>query len=98
MLFALLGLDVLFQISEILITLRGGTDSGGLELVLYGPYWWVWIIQLVIGSAIPLALLSIKKTKENPLTVVLASVMIVIGLLGMRLNIVIPGQAVEEIA
>lgn len=97
---ALLALDVLFQISEYLIAFRGGIPGHveGLLLVLAGPFKEVfWIGQVLLGTLVPLVLLLLPPTRKNPWAVVLACALIVMGVFGMRLNIVIPGVAVEEI-
>lgn len=96
---ALLVLDVLFQISEFLIAFRGGIPGHieGFKLVLGGPFKEVfWIGQLLLGTILPLALLSLP-TRKNPWIVVFSCALIVVGIFGLRLNIVIPGLAVEEI-
>jgi molybdopterin-containing oxidoreductase family membrane subunit len=95
----LLLLDVLFQISEFLIAFRGGIPGhiAGLKLVINGPYWWVfWAWQIALGTLIPILLLVLP-TRRDPHWVSLAAFLIAAGLFGMRLNIVIPGLAVEEI-
>lgn len=95
----LLLLDVLFQFSEFLIAFRGGIPGhvAGLKLVISGPYWWVfWGWQVGIGTLLPIALL-IAPTRHSPQWVALAGLCIAAGLFGLRLNIVIPGLAVEEI-
>lgn len=96
---ALLALDVLFQISEYLIAFRGGIPghTAGLLLVLKGPFKEVfWGGQLFLGTLVPLALLALP-TRKQPWAVVAACAMIVVGIFGLRLNIVIPGLAVEEV-
>ena len=98
---ALLALDVLFQISEFLIAFRGGIPghTAGLRLVLFGPFWEVfWYGQLLLGTIVPLVLLSAARTRVNPIAVAIACGLIVLGIFGLRLNIVIPGLAVEEVA
>ena len=95
----LLLLDVLFQISEFLIAFRGGIPGhvAGWEIVISGPYAWVfWGWQGFIGTLIPILLL-IFPTRKSPQWVALAGVLIAAGIFGLRLNIVIPGLAVEEI-
>lgn len=92
-------LDVLFQISEILITFSGGIPGhvAGLQLIMSGPYWWVfWLWQLGLGTLIPIALLALP-TRHNARWVALAGLLIAIGFIGVRLNIVIPSLAEEEI-
>jgi protein NrfD len=95
----LLALDVLFQFSEILIAYAGGvpghTDS--LDLILTGQYWWVfWIWQIALGTILPILLLA-APTRTDPRAVSLAGLLIAAGFIGVRLNIVIPGLATEEI-
>lgn len=95
----LLLLDVLFQVSEFLIAFRGGIPGhiAGLKLVISGPYWWVfWLWQIGIGTVLPVLLLVLP-TRHNPRWVAGAGLLIAAGLFGLRLNIVIPGLAVEEI-
>ena len=99
MVLGLLLLEVLFQISEMLVAFYGGIPGHieGLKLAISGPFWWVfWGWQLVIGTLIPVLLL-IFPTRKDPRWVSLAGLLIAVGFLGVRLNIVIPGLAVEEI-
>jgi protein NrfD len=96
---ALLVLDVLFQVSEFLVAFRGGIPghTAGLLLVLTGPFREVfWLGQLGLGTLVPLALLLLP-TRRKPWLVVVACALIVVGIFGLRLNIVIPALAVEEI-
>jgi molybdopterin-containing oxidoreductase family membrane subunit len=95
----LLILDVIFQVSEFLIAFRGGIPGhiAGLKLVLSGKYWPVfWIWQVFLGTVMPIVILA-SKAKNNPIYVGIACLLIFIGIFGLRLNIVIPGLAVEEI-
>jgi molybdopterin-containing oxidoreductase family membrane subunit len=95
----LLLLDVLFQISEMLVAFYGGIPGHlqGLKLVVGGPFWWVfWGWQLVLGTLIPVLLLALP-TRRDPRWVSLAGLLIALGFLGVRLNIVVPGLAAEEI-
>lgn len=99
MVLALLLLDVLFQVSEFLIAYRGGIPehTAGLDLVISGPYPWVfWVWQGIIGTVIPILLLTLPKTRKSPGWVALAGFLIAAGIFGLRLNIVIPGLAVEQ--
>lgn len=92
-------LDVLFQISEILVAFYGGipAHSAGLRLEVSGPFWWMfWWWQLVFGTLVPLAVLMLP-TRRHPRWVSLAGLLVAAGFLGARLNIVIPALAAEEI-
>jgi protein NrfD len=99
MVLGLLLLDVLFQISEMLVAFYGGIPGHvqSLKLAIGGPFWWVfWWWQLTLGTLVPIALL-IFPTRKDPRWVSLAGLLIAAGFLGVRLNIVIPGLAAEEI-
>ncbi|MEX1169388.1 MAG: NrfD/PsrC family molybdoenzyme membrane anchor subunit [Chloroflexota bacterium] len=96
----LLLLDALLQFSEILVGSYGGEPGyvASLQLSLAGPYWYVfWIGQVGIGLALPIVILA-TPLGRNPRLVTLACGAVVIGFIGVRLNIVIPGMSVEEIA
>jgi molybdopterin-containing oxidoreductase family membrane subunit len=95
----LLLLDILFQVSEFLVAYRGGIPShvAALDLVVSGTYWWVfWIWQNLFGTVIPILILVLP-TRNDHRWVSVAAFLIFAGLFGLRLNIVIPGLAVEEI-
>src|SRR5581483_8515840 len=51
---------------------------------------------IVLGTLIPVALLALP-TRKNPIGVSVAGLCVALGFLGVRLNIVIPGLATEEI-
>jgi molybdopterin-containing oxidoreductase family membrane subunit len=95
----LLLLDVLFQFSEMLVAFYGSVPGHleGWQLIVGGPYAWVfWGWQLALGTLIPIALLVLP-TRNDPRWVSFAGLLIAIGFIGVRLNIVIPGLATEEI-
>ncbi len=95
----LLCLDVLFQISEMLILYYGNIPGHvrSLNLIVKGPYWWVfWFWQVTLGTVIPLVLL-IMRTRHHPGWVALSGALIAAGYIGLRLNLVLPGLAIEEI-
>jgi molybdopterin-containing oxidoreductase family membrane subunit len=99
MVLGLLLLDVLFQLSEMLVAFYGGIPGHieGLKLVIGGPFWWVfWGWQLALGTLVPVLLLLLP-TRNDPRWVSLAGLFIALGFLGVRLNIVVPGLAAEEI-
>lgn len=96
---AFLLLDVLMQISEILIGLYGADPSylASFALITGGPFWWVfWIGQLGFGVALPLLCLA-TPLRRDPRAVVVGCASIVIAFIGVRLNIVLPGLSPEEI-
>jgi molybdopterin-containing oxidoreductase family membrane subunit len=99
MVLGLLLLDVLFQVSELLVAFYGSIPGHlkGLQLMIGGPFWWVfWGWQLLLGTLIPVLLLVLP-TRRDPRWVSVAGLLIAAGFLGVRLNIVVPGLAAEEI-
>lgn len=92
-------IDLLLQVSEIVVGIYGHEPgwTQSFDLVVRGPYWWVfWILQVGIGFAIPLILLA-SPTRRDPRAVIFACAAIVVGFIGVRLNIVVPGLSPEEI-
>jgi protein NrfD len=70
------------------------THAPALELVLFGPYWWVfWIVHLALGGVVPLVLLLTRR----PGAWMLASMLVAVTFISTRLNVLVPGQAVGEI-
>jgi Ni/Fe-hydrogenase subunit HybB-like protein len=67
-----------------------------LDIIAFGPYWWVfWIFHLLLGSAIPLYLLTAQH--HSPKAVAWACFLIIITFIAVRLNFVIPDQAVYKL-
>lgn len=94
----LLMFDLLLEWAEYSTQLYSAipAHTESLELVLYGQYWWVfWIIHLLIGSIIPILMLVL--IRNNVAVVAVATALIAISFLSVRLNIVIPALAVEEL-
>jgi len=92
-------IDIGLQFSEILIGVYSGDPRymDSLQLVVTGPYWYVfWILQIGIGVIVPVILLA-SPARRDPRAVIVASAAVVIGFVGVRLNIVIPGLSPEEI-
>jgi molybdopterin-containing oxidoreductase family membrane subunit len=95
----LLLLDVLFQFSDLLVAFYGNIpgDVANLRLMISGPFWWVfWGWQILLGTFIPILILVLP-TRKNPRWVAFAGLLIAFGFLSVRLNIVIPSLAVEEV-
>jgi len=64
------------------------------HLMLFGPHWYVfWVLQMGVGAALPLALLFGPGTKSTA-TYGLAGALVALGIVGVRLNIVIPALSV----
>jgi len=71
-------------------------ERASLEIIAFGPYWWVfWIVHLLIGSFIPLALLM--AFPDDARSVAWACALIILCFIAVRLNFVIPDQAVYKL-
>ena len=59
-----------------------------------GPYWYLfWVLQIGMGIVIPLIILFHPRAGNTVKGVIIASVSVVIGVLGERAALVIPGTA-----
>jgi molybdopterin-containing oxidoreductase family membrane subunit len=59
-----------------------------------GPYWWLfWCLQIGMGIVIPLLILFHPRAGKSVKGVLIASASVVIGVLGERAALVIPGTA-----
>lgn len=89
----ILCIDWLFFGSEILVTLYGGVpaEAAGWMITLFGPYWWVfWIVQLGLGALVPVFIVASPKLGASVKWLGAAGFLMAAGILGTRLNIVIP--------
>ncbi len=67
-----------------------------LNLIAFGPYWWsFWIIHLLLGSIIPLILLTARP--QDSKMIAWSCFLIVITFLTVRFNFVIPDLAVYKL-
>lgn len=86
-------LDFLLLSSEILVTFYGGVprEVTGWSLTLFGPFWWVfWFVQLGLGAIAPVLILIGKETGRSVSWLGLAGFLVALGVIGTRMNIVIP--------
>lgn len=95
----LLALDELLEWAEYSVPMWYGIGSEAqlMSRVLYGPYWYVfWIVHLLLGVTIP-ALILWRKGR-SPAWAGVASGLVAVTFLAVRLDIVIPGLVTPEIA
>jgi len=91
----ILAFDLLLLLSDMLTALYGGIpyQVNAWRLVFFGPFWWVfWFIQLGLGAVVPILIVAGRGTRERTRWLGLAGFFIIIGMVGARLNIVIPAQ------
>ncbi len=93
----LIGLMVyfIFEFAEFSIALwNPNVHAPAIDLILWGPYWWVfWIVHLLLGGILPLALL----TSKRPGIWAVAALFVAATFISARLNVLVPGQAVGEL-
>jgi len=84
-----------FEFAEFSITLWSPVSHApAIELVLFGPYWWVfWIVHLTAGGLLPAILLL----RRHRFGWTLAALLVAVCFLSARMNVLVPGQAVGEI-
>jgi molybdopterin-containing oxidoreductase family membrane subunit len=94
---AFLVFDLVLLGLEFLVGLYGGIPDHieSYHLIASGPFWWVfWVQQLLLGALVPLLLIYWRSERASATRLGLAGLLIVIGVFGVRLNIVIPALAV----
>ena len=85
--------DLTLLFLEFLVGLYGQIPEhvAAYRLIAFGPFWWVfWIVQLALGAAVPLVLIFWRRTNRSLTWLAAAGFLIVVGIFGVRLNIVIP--------
>ncbi len=66
----------------------------GTVFLFTGTYWWLfWVFQIGMGIIIPLVILFQPRAGKTVKGVIIASISVVIGVLGERAALVIPGTA-----
>lgn len=94
-------LDLLLLASEVLVVLYGGMPNhvAGWREILTGPYAWVfWALQIGLGAVVPILIVAGRRTGRSLGWLGLAGLLVVIGVVGVRLNIVIPAQIEPQFA
>jgi molybdopterin-containing oxidoreductase family membrane subunit len=89
----ILGFDLLLLFSEIFVTYYGGIQGEvmGWNLTLFGPYWGVfWFVQILLGAVVPILIVMNARLGSSVPWLGLSGFLVVFGILGTRLNIVIP--------
>ncbi|AUJ26085.1 MULTISPECIES: NrfD/PsrC family molybdoenzyme membrane anchor subunit [Virgibacillus] len=94
---AFLFIDLLLQFYDYLVALYSLADSHllSLQTMMRSSYSWsFWGIQVFLGSVVPIFLVYYKKTAKNINALLIAAILVVIGIIGVRFNIVVPSQIV----
>ena len=68
-------------------------DRGALKLVTRGGYeTWLFLLEVILGLALPIGLLMIPKVRESSGGLYLSSVLVVLGFVTNRMNVAITGM------
>lgn len=69
-----------------------------LSVMFTGPYAWsFWGVQLFIGAVVPITIVMSKRLNKSVGALALASILVVIGIIAVRFNIVVPTQIVHQL-
>jgi len=64
-----------------------------LDVMMFGPYAWTfWILQIGLGLVLPIIIMMIPKLRASTGWQAIAAGMVVVGIMGVRFNIVLPPQ------
>ncbi|WP_217585778.1 NrfD/PsrC family molybdoenzyme membrane anchor subunit [Lentibacillus saliphilus] len=97
MMIAFLFIDLLLQFYEYLVGVYGLEPHHlhNMAIQMGGPYSWsFWGVQMFLGAVVPIFIVFYKKTSENINAILIAAILVVIGIIGVRFNIVVPSQIV----
>ncbi len=91
-----LAIYFVFEFAEFSIALWSPYNhQPAVDLILFGPYWWMfWIVHLLLGGLVPAVLLCL----HSRFAWLAASVLVAVAFVSARLNVLVPGQAVGELA
>lgn len=86
-------IDALITFFEFLVPLlsRAHEEVQVIKVLTTGPFWWsFWIFQLLLGLVIPIVILATPRTRTKPPWACVAGLSAVLGVIGVRFNIVLP--------
>ena len=94
----LLAVDWVLVIFEFLVILYGAVPEAAdaLKEILFGSNWWAfWIIQIGIGVIVPVYLILL--VRKSRVSLGLAGLSIVFGIVAVRWNIIVPGLMIPKL-
>ncbi|KAB2903153.1 MAG: polysulfide reductase [Anaerolineae bacterium] len=66
--------------------------------VLFGQYWWAfWIIQIILGTVLPVIVLAIPNLSRQRLWAGVMGLLVLVGFAAARANIVFPALTIPEL-
>jgi molybdopterin-containing oxidoreductase family membrane subunit len=73
-------------------------NQDAIEALVSGEYWWAfWVLQILIGSVLPILILVRPRFAQQPGWSLTAGVMILFGLVVARMNILLPALVVPQL-
>lgn len=94
-----LAFDYVLQFYEYLVAgLSMKPDKNAILSVMFtGPVSWsFWAVQIFLGAIIPTIIVASKKTNRSLKALTVAAILVVIGIIGVRFNLVVPTQIVHD--
>ena len=95
LLIAFIVVDMAFTGIDALIALTSlhSAEVETWEMIFFGEMSWsFWVIMVGLGWVFPLLLISKRSMRRTPWIAVIAGISVVIGIIGVRFNIVVPPQ------
>src|SRR5699024_9279244 len=98
MMAAFLLVDLLLQFYDLLVDWYSLSETSlqSFGTMMGSVYSWSYsVVQMGIGEVVPIFLLFFKKTSHNINALLIAAISVVIGIIGVRFNIVVPYQIIQ---
>ncbi|MBZ0315709.1 MAG: polysulfide reductase NrfD [Anaerolineae bacterium] len=89
-----------FLWADLSMSLYSGVPQNvdAINEMLYGQYWWsFWILQIGLGTILPMIVLVLPNMYKQPLWVGITGVLVLVGFGAARANIVFPALAIPEL-
>lgn len=96
----LVGIKLYFMWADFSQSIYGNVPMNidAVNEVLFGPYWWAfWIVQILIGSLIPLIIMLQPRLIIKPAWAGAAGIMLLVGYAVARALIIFPALSIPEI-
>ncbi|WNF36912.1 NrfD/PsrC family molybdoenzyme membrane anchor subunit [Bacillaceae bacterium IKA-2] len=95
-----LAIDLTLEFYEFLVAgLNNKPEKMAILSVMFtGPYAWsFWGVQLFLGAVVPIYIVANKRLRNSVTALTVAAICIVIGIIGVRFNIVVPTQIIHQL-
>jgi len=87
-----------FLLAEYLTSLYpGAPEAAAARRMLFGPYLPLFLLEVVIGLAVPFLILAVRRLRRQPAWVAVASAIAIVGIFVHRLNLVLNGLSYPNI-